>query len=341
MGERWGLAFVAVVLVLAPASLAHVPQDPDRVGTPEAPFPVAGPSRSQVFYLDLASPEDTAVFSFALEAGDRIHLELVTSARNPAELAPLLVLTGPGLDEATPPAGTEVYPDQEAILLEGRVRGPPAYEPFAPSALVPLGELDVRAPETGTYLVTIGQGVGAVGLVTGTTESLSAYEWLVVPFRLFEVRGWEDQSALSLAAPYLLVLAGGLWTLARGRRMRTPPGVLVALGGLVILGSAAATFLQFIEAARYAWPGEAFWTTAAFIVLPGLAGVELFRRGARMRTISHLERALLAAATLVAVGFWAGLLVGPLFVALGLVFAPVRARARAEDEPTTAGSVSG
>lgn len=320
---RAGLAVLAVLLVATPA-LAHVPAFPTDNDSPERAVHVHDAAKSWSFY-DRLSDGGVAYYRLDLAAGQRLQVSTFTPDRG--AFAPSLVVMSPALSgrEAVPP-GVVVPEGMGARVVEGERSGP-SYEPFAPSADYRTASFERAVEADATYLVAVyepGNRSGAAGVAVGYRESFTPVEYVTVPFTLVGVRGWAGQGPLVVLGPWLLV-AAGVAGLARSRRPggweRPIVGLALAGGAALVLGSAASTALQAAVALSRTGPTPAALVTAAFVLVPAVAGGWALRVALRADpSPGPRTRVGLLAAAVAALVTWAGFLVGPaLLAAVALV----------------------
>lgn len=323
--------FLLMLLLLLGVVQGHVPLLPSPGIQPDAAVQIEDANKSWAAYALL--PQGAIhYYRFDREAGQRIHLEIITSPQDPA-FAPGFVLMGAGL-----PKGVALRPDivvpegYGAVLVNGSVPDDAVYEPFAPSAYRKLGGLDMQAPQAGEYLVAVfAPSMGNYGLVVGFEEAFTLEEWILLPLRLISVYRWEGQSLPAVFAPILAVLVAGYYFLNRRRPDLSQPRALASLAGLLFLGSCASILYQMTYALTRSSGGEEAYITAIFAAISatiGAAALYLALRG-RDREFSVREKVGLRIVGVLALLAGSGLLIGPLLT----IISTAGGRSRAADKP--------
>ncbi|HKJ60348.1 MAG TPA: hypothetical protein VKA37_14045, partial [Halobacteriales archaeon] len=203
-----------------------------------------------------------------------------------------------------------------------------SYKPFTPAANYHTADVSRPVDEETTFLVAVYEPAnrsGPVGVTIGYREEFSPTEYAWVPFDLVAIHRWEGQHPIVVFGPLLLTLLGGVGVLYTGWRDRRGPGLVrygLGVAGLVILGSGVNTAVQMGLALWRTGPTPGALVTAAFVVVPVVAGgwaVWLATRGDA--TFPLRTRVGLAIAGVAALATWAGFLLGPV-VLLAVAVAP-------------------
>ncbi|KAB1191238.1 MULTISPECIES: hypothetical protein [Haloferax] len=311
---RTGVAVLALLLLAVPVA-AHVPSFPVDNTTPERAVAVPDPVKSWSFYDRLGAGE-VKYYRASLDAGQR--LEVGTFTPQSGAFTPSVVVMSPSLNATDDvPAGVTVPDGMGAVVVEGERPTSATYEPFAPSANYQTARVTMPVEEETTYLVAIyeptGQS-GPAGVTLGYTESFSLVEYVSVPFDLVRTHLWEGQNLFVAVGPLFLVVLGGLGFLrARWERAWTnaPVRVLLAVAGLVIVGSGVNTLAQMVLAVLRTGPTSAVLVTAAFVVVPLLCGGWVLWLALRDEpTLTMGTRVGLLVSGTLALLTWAGFIVG-------------------------------
>jgi len=316
---------------LLPAVLAHSPLGTGDNESLATATPVPDPAKSWAIYGELHEGGEAQYFRFDMAEGQRVHVGLLTSTRpDDGGFIPSLVLMGPGLGVEDPaPDYVEVPEGAGIMVVEGRRPAQAMYEPFTPSSLYPLADIDLDAPDSGTYYVAVyeSQRGGHYTVAIGDRESYSIVEYVLIPISLMSIYQWGGQSPALVYAPMALVLASGLGLLAWKWRDRgivnTPSGWIGASAGLLFLGTCATVLLQMVLSLASAPLVPEVALTLLFALMPAALGVAVLRIGLRAKKIDARTRIYLAILGVLALFAWAGLLIGP---ALSLIASMLPAR---------------
>lgn len=321
---------VAVFVLSASVALAHVPQLPDRGPTLETATVVDDPATSWVFYGTSESPGEVWYYRLDLRSGDRLYLQLLTPG--PEGFCPTLAVMGPGLtpegqlpDFVETPA--EALGEDVPIVVKQGDLGEAEYEAFTPGAYYYPAEMDMPAPQDGTYYVAVfdEERAGPFGLAVGYEEKWTLPGWIRLPADLLSIYAWDRGWAVALAPGIgVLVVGAGLvlWRLRAGRKRHGLSGWLAVAAGLFCLATSATVLTQMLLAAGRSGFDPTMAITGFFLVAPAVIGGLLIWVGWRSRTASTVgTRILLLVLGLVGLGFWAGYFVGPI-LAIAAAAAP-------------------
>lgn len=321
------LLVVLAVLGLAMPVLAHVPAFPTDNTEPDRAVTVEDAAKSWSFY-DTLDAGSVAYYRVTVDADERLYVGTFTPAGD--AFTPSIVVMSPSLNgSADVPPQVTVPDGMGAVVVPGQRPTGASYEPFAPSANYHTAELSRSVERQTTFLVAVYEPAnrsGPAGVTVGYEESFSAVEYLTVPFDLVRVHAWEGQHPLVLVGPFLgTLLVGGY---AVRRRWRDPwgrePVRLAASGaGLLLVASGVNTAVQMGLALARTGPTPGAVLTAAFVVIPLIAGGWVLQSVLRDDfSLDTPRRLAFVVAGVTALGTWAGFLVGPL-VLLGLAVLPV------------------
>jgi hypothetical protein len=152
-----GIFLLAVLYLLSPPALAHVPAFGGEGKSPETAIQIEDPTKSRVLYGHLDS-DTLRYYSFKIEKGERIVLGLTIPVEQGNQgFIPNLILIGPALaDGGKIPEMLEMPDGYGAKVLTSSLPESPVYEGFTPSAFYSLDHLDIKAPESGTYYIAVG-----------------------------------------------------------------------------------------------------------------------------------------------------------------------------------------
>jgi hypothetical protein len=227
--------FLLIMYFLFTPALAHVPVFGGEGKTPETAIQIEDPSKSRVFYGQLASG-DIIYYSFKIEKGEKIVLGLIIPVEQGNQgFFPNLILIGPGLkEEGKNSEKLEVPKGYGTKVLSYSLPGSPVYEGFTPAAFYSVAHLDIKAPESGIYYAVVGmipeismtegeskihekdiqekeiRKEGNYGLILGYKETFTLKEWISVPLSQIKIYLWEGQSLLLVFSPLLLTLIAGV-----------------------------------------------------------------------------------------------------------------------------------
>lgn len=316
---RVGVAVLVLALLAVPA-LAHVPTFPSENTAPERAVQPHDPVKSWSFY-DRVEAGQVKYYRVTLSAGERLRVGTFTP--KPGPFTPSVVVMGESIDgTGEVPAGVTVPDGMGATVVEGERPASASYEPFAPSADYHTVGIDRPVEEQTTYLIAVyepGNRSGPVGVSIGYEESFTPTEYATVPFDLVRVHRWAGQHPLLVLGPFLLSLGAGA-ALVRDRRRpdwdARAVRYVAAAGALLVLGSAVGTAVQMGIALWTAGPTLAALVTAAFVVVPAIAGGWALSVALREDlALPARTRVGLLVAGLAALATWAGYLLGPALLA--------------------------
>ena len=302
--------FIALLLLftlLAPIGSAHVP---GIAGGQLTVVPDA--AKSYAWYGILEDGDERDIYLLTVEEGGEIRLALSTPER---ETAPVLALTGPGIDSADPLPGGIVLPDgQGSIVIPADRQAVASYEPFTPMALYERASLSIRAPVTGEYPVLVSGDEGRYTLATGYLEEFSIAEWVLIPVQVLSVRIWQGQPLPLVLLPVIgSVAAGIIWFRKRTDGIRHWPGAwLLAVAGFSYIGSGILIIAEMLLAGMVTGPDGTMIITVFFAALPLVIGYLMVRNAGRLTGPPSLrDRGVILLYGIVGFVFWAGVIIGP------------------------------
>ncbi len=323
----WGVALLCLLFVLG--AQAHVPiTTGDNEALDTATY-ISDPLKSWAIYSELRDGGVANYFKFELAQGQRLRLSLFTPKES--SFTPGLVIMGPGIEpQGTVPAFIEVPEGLAARVVAGAQPETVSYEPFTPSSLYELVDVNTNVTAPGTYYVAVyepSEG-GRYGLAVGYREQFELLEWIRVPLDVITVHQWEGQSLIFILAPMLgIVVIGFLllfWVRKKGVPvLQSPMSWLGSLASLLYIGSGATIVTQMGIALTVAPMTAAVIVTVIFALLPIIAGIILLKvvlkAQAGVTVKSRIEMAILG---IVGLFIWAGLLVGPVLAIVVSILPP-------------------
>jgi hypothetical protein len=328
-----GLLLLSVAVSFA---LAHAPLGTGDNESLETATFIPDPVKSWAIYAALHEGGEAQYYWFDIAAGETIHVMLFKSMRlEESAFLPGFVLMGSGVsDEGTVPDYVERPAGANAFVVTGNQPAQGTYEPFSPGTFYSLGELEIKAPDSGTYYVAVFEPDmgGHYGLAVGDVESYGLAEWILIPFSLLGVYQWEGQSLALVLAPMIATVAVGAvlvgWRLKQRGTLNSVSSCLGALAGLLFIGSGVITLFQMVYSIMLTAFGSEAVITLVFALIPvvlGVATLVLSLRGAEQHSAKTRISLIILGA--IALFMWAGLVLGPvLAIIAGIVPHPSRNR---------------
>jgi hypothetical protein len=305
-------------IILLAVAQAHVPITTGDNEAIETATHIHEPLKSWAVYAELRDGGIANYFEFEMEQGQRLRLSLFTPRES--AFTPGLVVMGPGIEpQGTVPEFVTVPEGLGARVIEGQRPERWSYEPFTPSTLYELADLDTIVTAAGTYYVAVYEPTngGRYGLAVGYREEFSLLEWIRVPLDVIGVHRWEGQSLAFILAPMLAIVIMGFALLFWQRRTLSPPGWLGCLAAFLYIGSGGITLTQMGIALSLAPMTAAVVVTLIFALLPLIAGILLLRLALRIHVpVAAKERVAIAVLGIIGFFIWAGLVVGPILALL-------------------------
>jgi hypothetical protein len=322
-----GVALLCLLLVLGVQ--AHVPVTTGDNEALETATHIPDPLKSWAIYGELRDGGVANYFELEMEHGERLRLSLFTPKEN--AFTPGLVIMGPGISShGTVPAFVEVPEGLAARVIAGTRPETASYEPFTPSNLYELVDVDTTVNASGTYYVAVyelSQG-GRYGLAVGYREQFELLEWIRVPLDVIKVHQWEGQSLISILAPMLGIVALGFVLLFLERKrgvlvLQSPFSWLGSFVSFLYIGSGATIVMQMGIALTVAPVTAAVIITVIFALLPIIAGIAMLRIVMQARGEAEMKtRVKIASLGIVGLFIWAGLIIGPVLAIVASFLPP-------------------
>ncbi len=314
------LVCLAVMALAMQPVAAHAPLAPgDNQHLADATV-IPDPLKSFVIYGHLHDPGDIAYFRMDMHQGERLDLALnVNRAGAPV---PDLIIMGPGIPSSGPvPPSLEIPPGVGVQVIPGTSPASAGYEAFSPSVIYEVAGYTTPANETGTWYAAV-YNTGdelSYSFVAGYREQFTVPEWLAIPFSLIGISLWEGQAPWFIAAPYILVMLGGIailfWQQRRSGRTGSVPVWLTRFGGLLYIGAGAAKIAQMFWVFSFTGYSPESTITLIFAVIPILLGIWALWTSRKEQFLSRDRIALIIIGVL-GLATWAGLVVGPILILL-------------------------
>jgi hypothetical protein len=336
--------FLLIMYFLFTPALAHVPVFGGEGKTPETAIQIEDPSKSRVFYGQLASG-DIIYYSFKIEKGEKIVLGLTIPVEQGNQgFSPYLILIGPGLkDEGKNSEKLEVPKGDGTKVLSCSLPDSPVYEGFTPAAFYSVAHFDIKAPESGIYYAVVGmipeismtegeskihekdiqekeiRKEGNYGLILGYKETFTLKEWISVPLSQIKIYLWEGQSLLLVFSPLLLTLIVGFLVIFFKRETVSgfyPENFSGILAGLFFLGTGVTYIFQMLISLSKSSYSYGIIVTLFLILISiglGVAAIVLsFKEISYIQSISRMKFYYFILG-IIGLLFWAGWFIGSFF----------------------------
>lgn len=321
---RWGgvYFFIAILILFLLPVYAHVPiiaEDNDNL---ENAVFIEDPAKSWAVYDELHAGGVVHYYRFQMQPGQVLRLSLFIP--RPDTFVPSLAIIGPGVSSNdTSPAFLEIPGDSGFLIVEGRMPDRATYEPFTPTNLYNIAEIELDIEKEGTYYAGVYDRAsgGPYGIAIGSREEFTLDEWIMVPINVVRLHRWEGQSLVFIIAPLIAVLIGGLLFIRSRQLSMSTAGWVGSTAGLLYIGSGAMVFVQMVIALTSASFTSAAIITLVLALLPVAAGYAVIYTA--LRGINLRTRVTMLTLGILGFFIWAGLIAGPVLTILsGLLPSP-------------------
>lgn len=289
----------------------------------EAMF-IPDPTKSWAIYGELHEGIKAHYYRFEIEKDQRIHISLMKPVNlENREFIPWFVLSGPGLiSEGNVPDYVERPAGTNAVVVAGEEPAEATYEPFSASSYYKLAELDITAPESGSYYIAVYEPKrsGHYSLALGEREVYSLSEWIFIPISLISIYQWEGQNLIVIFLPIAATLAIGMGFMFRWKKNWIPSSLFEwtgILSGLLFLGTGFMYIFQMVLALSHTRLASEIVITIILALLSILLGIVVFRAIMKNRKeVDIRKRVYLAILGIIALFVWSGFLLGPVLAVL-------------------------
>jgi hypothetical protein len=327
------LLITIMVLAIAAPAEAHSPLFPQENHSIDTAMIIEDPAKSFAVYHELES-EEAAYYQFDMKAGDRIFVQVLVPVSPEEGFVPNLALLVPstGSNEGLP-SFVEVPEGYHSIVSPGDPAAEGELEPFTPGPIFILAEIDVEAPESGTYYAVVysNDQAGNYAFVIGYLEGFTAGEILSLPLNLLTIYQWEGQQLWVALLPYILVFALGLAFAYYGfRRMGKPDSWvkwLAVISSLAFIGSTVNVIAQLAFSFTRVPVSSLMVLSLLFAVAYLVMGLVLGRFAYKRKELSIGLRIAFAAIGIIGLTMWGGFYIGPI-LALVIALAPPYKRSK-------------
>jgi hypothetical protein len=308
-----------------PSVSGHSPLISGDTGKLDEAMFIPDPTKSWAIYGELQEGREAHYYRFEIKSGQRIYISLMKPTSPEYKgFMPGFVVMGPGLNNrGNIPDYVEKPALANAVVVPGVQPAEATYEPFAPSSFYQLADLNIHAPESGTYYIAVFEPLqgGHYSLAIGQSEKFSLTEWILIPVSLISIYKWEGQSMIMILLTVILIPALGLIFLwKRNWIAKTPFEWTGIMAGFLFIGTGFSVIFQMALAlSRTSLVQEVAITVilAFFPVLLGIGVIHIIME--KRERINVRKRAYLAMLGIFALFVWAGFLVGPVLAVLASV----------------------
>jgi hypothetical protein len=313
---RTFLVFICFLLS-ATQMYAHSPLIPGNNEGLNSATSIQDPTKSWAIYGELHEGKEAQYYRFNINESQKIHISLLKSTDpDNRDFIPGFALMGPGLHgRGDLPPYVDVPAGANAIVISGVQPSLGTYEPFSASSFYSLADLEIDAPVSGTYYISVYESRrgGQYSLAVGDREAFSIREWVLIPIKLLSIYQWGGQSLFIIFLPVIAILAIGLWVLRRkGWIARTPFEWAAVLAGLLFFGSGFMFLFEMVMALTRVSPGPEIMITIVLGILPVILGIAVIRIILKDRgKVDMGKRTFLFIIGILALFLWAGFLLGP------------------------------
>ena len=313
-----------------PSASGHSPLISGDTGYLDEAMFIPDPTKSWAIYGELHEGREVHYYRFEIEKGQRIYISLMKPTSPEYEgFMPGFVLMGPGLEtRGNIPEYVEKSVSENVVVVTGMQPAEATYEPFAPSSFYQLAELNIPAPESGTYHIAVFEPFqdGHYSLAIGQRETFTLIEWILIPISLISIYQWEGQSLIMIFLPVAVITALGLIFL--WKKNWTPKTLFEWTGiiaGFLFIGTGFLVIFQMALAVFRTSLVQEAAVTVLLAIIPILLGIGAIRiiMGTR-EGIDIRRRAYIAILGIFALFVWAGFLVGPVLAVLASIIPVVK-----------------
>ena len=321
---------VLSLLVLAAPAEAHSPLFPDENHSIDTAMVIEDPAKSFVVYHDLERDE-ASYYQFDMKASERIFIQVLVPISPEDGFVPsiALLLPGPGSNEGLP-SFVEVPLGYHSMVAIGDPAAEGELEPFTPGPIFILAEIDVQAPESGSYYAVVysNDEGGNYAFVIGYLEGFTAGEILSLPLNLLTIYQWEGQQLWEALLPYILVFAlGAILAIYGYRKMGKPESWvkwLAAVAALAFIGSAFSVVYQLgFSFTRVPFSSLAI-LSLLFVLAYLIMGLALARFAYKRKQLRPLNRAVFLLIGIVGLSMWGGFYIGPILALVVALATPYK-----------------
>ena len=318
MRTRWiALAIVVTIFFLPQTADAHIPIG-DAGETLDTATWVDDPTKSWVAYTELHVAGEAQYFRFNITAGTLIDLRLGIPIESvETSFRPVLVLMGPGLtNQSTPPAFMEI-PAGAGVMVFDNEPEFNEFEGFTPSSFHLVADIEIPAPETGTYYVAVYEesNAGRYSMVFGWIEAYTPWDWISIPLNTIMVHHWDGQHLVIIFAPYAVACLLGLLYIYRKQEIRNNGSwkTWFAAGGAILIGGTSLSVLFQTVIALLATPVNLLIIVTLFVILVSIVsflGTVRVLKAPEWHSVPRNGSILIALGAL-SLFLWSGYLIGP------------------------------
>lgn len=304
--------------------LAHAPLSSRNNESLSTATVIPDPAKSWAVFSELHEGGEAQYYKFSITGDERIYASLYMSpASRDKGFLPMMVIMGPGIvDDGSLPSFVEVPQGYGVLVVKGELPSQASYEAFSPTSFYELAQINLKAPESGTYYVAVyevNQG-GNYGLAVGYIESFTLTEWILTPMNLLSIYAWTGQSAAFVFAPLVIVFVVGLGLIIRYEKNRaaslTFSNLFASLAGLLFIGTGATVLVQIAVALTRAPLGSEVSISLIFAAIPAILGAGTIRLALRSSGNPVRNGFYILCVGLLAFFVWSGYLVGPILAIL-------------------------
>jgi len=315
------LLLIILTLLISPA-VAHAPFGAGDNESLDNATVIPDPTKSWAIYGELHEGGEAQYYKFDINKGETIYVMLgISTAHSEDKFTPGLVLMGSSLSsEGQVPDYVEVPSGVSTMVLNGTRPSKATYEAFTPSMFINLVEIEIQAPDKGTYYLAVQDPYsgGRYVLAVGSKEEFSFQDILGLPLAIMQIYQWEGQDQLVVWAPLIATIVFGLLFILWRRGV---PKTLFAwagiIAGLFFLGSGMLTLFEMVAAILQTGIVSEVIITILFALVRLTLGVLTIRITlSKKGKIGLVTRLALVVMAVVAFVMWTGFYFGPALAVL-------------------------